>query len=159
MLRCKIFSETCQPHRSNAAIPVSHISFGDAENFKFSRIRNSVAGHGFLPPSQNVSGWMRSQKNWESVRWQRMAEDMNEKVNMSARAHKVPKRGYLTHYISVISSSWLALVFILVHRSHDITNNLGFNCSLLIPIAFVFTVSPIMSQYIPWFLFYLEKFQ
>jgi serine/threonine protein kinase HipA of HipAB toxin-antitoxin module len=33
-----------------------------------SRIRNTVAGHGFLPASQNVSGWMRSQKNWESFR-------------------------------------------------------------------------------------------
>ena len=62
------------------------------KEIKFSRIRNSVAGHGFLPASQNVSGWMRSQKIWESVRWQRMAEDMNEKVNMSARAHKGPKR-------------------------------------------------------------------
>ena len=29
-----------------------------------------------------------------------MAEDMNEKVNMSARAHKVPKRGCL------MISSW-----------------------------------------------------
>ena len=31
-------------------------------------LETSVAGHGFLPASQNVSGWMRSQKIWESVR-------------------------------------------------------------------------------------------